>query len=145
MATHTHKHTWSPFPGHMCGRWLLINAPTPASVHSLWSSPPSSWVLSTSLIPAACAPFPTTLPLSSAFDTALCEQPALSGVTFGVLPCWWTASVGVIRTAVESAVFPHHCDHSIFSGVLRESDHFHFLTRSIELFDETGIMMSCKP
>lgn len=44
--------------------------------------------------------------------------------------------MSVICTTVESAVFPHHCDHSIFSGVLRESNHFHVLTRNIELFDD---------
>lgn len=61
-------------------------------------------------ISVACAPFPTTLFPSSqlwmCFDTALCEQTALSAMTFCDLPSLSSVMMIIILTTVKTAVLP---------------------------------------
>ncbi len=91
-------------PGKMLLTMFLFQK-SPASVHSLWSSPKclNRLCLTVFIIPVACAPFPAHFLLSSQLCIyyalilcALCKQPHLSGMTFCDYPlcggCQWLPS-----------------------------------------------------
>ncbi len=96
----------------VCG---ALDALTPASVHSLWSSPKflNRFCL-TILINLRFFPFVVHLfiphfflPLNfllTCLDTALCEQPASLAMIVCGLPSLWRVSVIVFWTTVRSAV-----------------------------------------
>ena len=105
-------------PMSMIRLWVVgLDALTPASVHSLWSSPTllnglfltvlsrlQSYLL---LVLLFLLYF--SLPLDfllMCFDTALWEHPTSFAITFWGFPSWWRMSVMVFCTTVRSAVFP---------------------------------------
>ncbi len=95
---------------------VTLDALTPASVHSLWSSHTclnqlcltvfsslqSSLLLVHLFLPNSS--FQSTLHLIC-FDTALCKQPHLSVMTLCDLPSLWRASMFIFWTIAKSAVF----------------------------------------
>ncbi len=68
---------------------------------------PSVWIGFALQYSQACSisSFQSTLHLTC-FDTALCEEPPLSVMTFCDLPSLWRLSMFVFWTIVKSAVFP---------------------------------------
>ncbi len=96
---------------------LPTTALTPASVHSLWSSPKflNRFCLTilirlrfSRLVVHLFLPH-FFLPLNfllSCLDTALCEQPASLAMNVCGLPSLWRVSMIVFWTTVRSAVFP---------------------------------------
>ncbi len=98
-------------------KWMTLDALTPASVHSLWSSPKcfESALLDSILeacgYPCCLCTFLTQFLLPSSqlciilcFDTALLEQPLLSVMTFCDLPSLWKVSMIIFWTIAKSAV-----------------------------------------
>ncbi len=96
---------------------VALYALTPASVHSLWSSPKflNRFCLTilirlrfSRLVVHLFLPH-FFLPLNSlltCLDTALCEQPASLAINVCGLPSLWRVSMIVFWTTVRSAVFP---------------------------------------
>merc|ERR1712212_71001 len=96
---------------------VVLEALTPAAVHSLWISPTflngfvvtilSRARLSLELVhfflPHFFRPFACLL---MCLDTELCEQPASLEITFCVLPSLCKVLMVVFWTTVESEVFP---------------------------------------
>merc|ERR1712212_1252857 len=96
---------------------VVLEALTPAAVHSLWISPTflngfivtilSRARLSLELVhfflPLFFRPFACLL---MCLDTELCEQPASLEITFCVLPSLYKVSMVVFWTTVKSEVFP---------------------------------------
>ncbi len=97
---------------------VVLEALTPAAVHSLWISPHNFWMgfvsqsspgcgypycLYTFSLPHLFLPFASLL---MCLDTELCEQPASFAMTFCVLPSLCKVSMVVFWTTVKSAVFP---------------------------------------
>ncbi len=92
---------------------VTLDAPTPASVHSLWSSPKCfAWQYFQAWGHLCClytfsyliSSFQLTLHLIC-FDTALLEQPLLSVITLCDLPSLWRVSMFIFWTIAKSAVF----------------------------------------
>ncbi len=96
---------------------VALYALTPASVHSLWSSPKfmNQFCLTiliilrfSRLVVHLFLPH-FFLPLNSlltCLDTALCEQPTSLAINVCGLPSLWRVSMIVFWTTVRSAVFP---------------------------------------
>ncbi len=98
----------------VCG---ALDALTPASVHSLWSSPKFfnrfcltilirlrfSRLVVNLFLPHFFLPLNSLL---TCLDTALCEQPASLAMHVYGLPSLWRVSMIVCWTTVRSAVFP---------------------------------------
>ncbi len=96
---------------------VALDALTPASVHSLWSSPKflNRFCLTifirlrfSRLVVHLFLPH-FFLPLNfllTCLDTALCEQPAYLAMNVCGLPSLWRVSMIVFWTTVRSAVFP---------------------------------------
>ncbi len=96
---------------------VTLDALTPASVHSLWSSHKClnrlcltvcSSLRSSLLLVHLSYPnssFQSTLHLIC-FDTALCKQPHLSVMTLCDLPSLWRVSMFIFWIIAKSAVFP---------------------------------------
>ncbi len=96
---------------------VVLEALTPAAVHSLWISPTFlngfcftilsrvrlSPLLVHFFLPHLFLPF---APLLMCLETELCEQPASFAMTFCVLPSLCKVSMVVFWTTVKSAVFP---------------------------------------
>ncbi len=96
---------------------VVLEALTPAAVHSLWISPTFlngfcftilsrvrlSLLLVHFFLPHLFLPFASLL---MCLDTELCEQPASFAMTFCVLPSLCKVSMVVFWTTVKSAVFP---------------------------------------
>ena len=96
---------------------VALDALTPASVQSLWSSPTllkgllrtilsrlrSSLLLVHLFLPHFALPLNFLL---MCFDTALCEHPTYFAITFWGFPSLWRVSMMVFCTTVRSAVFP---------------------------------------
>ncbi len=96
---------------------VVLEALTPAAVHSLWISPTFlngfcftilsrvrlSLLLVHFFLPHLFLPFASLL---MCLDTELCEQPASFSMTFCVLPSLCKVSMVVFWTTVKSAVFP---------------------------------------
>ncbi len=98
----------------VCG---ALDALTPASVHSLWSSPKllNRFCLTilimlwfSQLVVHLFLPhfFLSLNFLLTCLDTALCEQPASLAMNVCGLPSLWRVSMIVFWTTVRSAVFP---------------------------------------
>ncbi len=98
---------------------MTLDALTPASVHSSWSSPKclNLWVFAWQYSQACgnpCCLCTFSFPISSlqstlhliCFDTALLEQPPLSVMTLCDLLSLWRVSMFVFWTIAKSAVFP---------------------------------------
>ncbi len=99
---------------------VALDALTPASVHSLWSSPKFlnqfcltiliSLQFSRLVVHLFLSHF--FLPLNcllTCFDTALCEQTASLAMNICGLPSLWRVSMIVFWITVRSSVFPHDC------------------------------------
>ncbi len=94
---------------------VTLDALTPASVHSLWSSPKclNQLCLSQACGHPCClctfsypnSSFQSTLHLIC-FDTALCKQPHLSVMTLCDLPSLWRVSMFIFWIIAKSAAFP---------------------------------------
>ncbi len=96
---------------------VVLEALTPAAVHSLWISPTFlnglcftilsrvrlSLLLVHFFLPHLFLPFASLL---MCLDTELCEQPASFAMTFCFLPSLCKVSMVVFWTTVKSAVFP---------------------------------------
>ncbi len=97
---------------------VVLEALTPAAVHSLWISPTffngfcftilssvrlSLYCLYTFYLQHLFLPFASLL---MCLDTELCEQPASFAMNFCVLPSLCKVSMVVFWTTVKSAVFP---------------------------------------
>ncbi len=96
---------------------VVLEALTPAAVHSLWISPTFfngfcftilsrvrlSLLLVHFFLPHLFLPFASLL---MCLDTEHCEQPASFAMTFCVLPSLCKVSMVVFWTTVKSAVFP---------------------------------------
>ncbi len=96
---------------------VVLEALTPAAVHSLWISPTFlngfcftilsrvrlSLLLVHFFLPHLFLPFASLL---MCLDTELCEQPASFAMTFCVLPSLCKVSMVLFWTTVKSAVFP---------------------------------------
>ncbi len=106
----------SPFPEEVWAWWLLMHWLQHQSTP--WEALPSVWIGFTWQYSQACGhpcclctfsypiySFQSTLHLIC-FDTALCEQPPLSVMTFCDLPYLWRVSMIVFWTIAKSAVFP---------------------------------------
>ncbi len=104
--------------GYSCRQCVVaLDALTPASVHSLWSSPKflNQFCLTilirlrfSRLVVHLFLPH-VFLPLNfllTCLDTALCEQPASLAMNVCGLPSLWRVSMIVFWTTVRSAVFP---------------------------------------
>ncbi len=96
---------------------VTLDALTPASVYSLWSSPKClNWLCLTYSQDCGhpCCLCTLSYPISSfqstlhliCFDTALLEQPPLSVMTLCDVPSLWRVSMIVFWTIAKSAVFP---------------------------------------
>ncbi len=106
----------SPFPEDVWAWWLLMHwlqlQSTPCeALPSVWIS--FAWLYSQACGHPCClctfsypiSSFQSTLHLIC-FDTALCEQPHLSVMTFCDLPSLWRVSMFVFWIIAKSAVFP---------------------------------------
>ncbi len=90
------------------------DALTPASVHSLWSSPKCFAWQYFQACGHLCCLYTFSYPISSfqltlhliCFETALLEQPPLLVMTLCDLPSLWRVSIIVFWTIAKSAVFP---------------------------------------
>ncbi len=101
----------------VCG---AVDALTPASIHSLWSSPTflNRFCLTilirlrfSRLVVHLFLPH-FFLPLNfllTCLDTALCEQPAFLAIHFCGLPSLWRVSMIVFWTNCEINSLPHDC------------------------------------
>ncbi len=99
---------------------VVLEALTPAAVHSLWISPTflNGFLfhnpLQGAVIPIACTLFSTTLflPIASllmCLDTELCEQPASFAMTFCVLPSLCKVSMVVFGQLSSQQSSPWLC------------------------------------
>ncbi len=100
---------------HLCV--VALDAFTPASLHSLWSSPnflnkfsltvlirlQFSWLVEHLFLPHFFLPLNF---LFTCLDTALCDQPTYLAMNVCGLPSLWRVSMIVFWTTVRSAVFP---------------------------------------
>ncbi len=117
---------------------VVLEALTPAAVHSLWISPTFlngfcftilsrvqlSLLLGQFFLPHLFLPFASLL---KCLDTELCEQPASFAMTFFVLPSLCKVSIGRLLDNCQVSSLPHDCvayrtrlrDHlKAFAGVL---------------------------